>query len=110
VQNTAANRVDKNNDDFFDSDSSVNTGKAQWLWWFKFSFFLPFGDIFIFLLILLSFYAFFRKQPDTFWQIARISGNHRHNAVQKSKNIVRVMCNSSMTLMIWIILDIILSV
>jgi hypothetical protein len=29
VQNTAANRVDKNNDDFFDSDSSVNTGKAQ---------------------------------------------------------------------------------
>lgn len=29
VQNNTTNRIDKNNDDFFDSDSSVNTGKAH---------------------------------------------------------------------------------
>lgn len=29
VQKTSTNRVDKNNDDFFDSDSSVNTGKTH---------------------------------------------------------------------------------
>lgn len=59
VQNTTTNRVDKNNDDFFDSDSSVNTGKAHWLWWFNF--FLPFGDIFIFLLAPLFYFSLFSQ-------------------------------------------------
>lgn len=58
VQNNTTNRVDKSNDDFFDSDSSVNTGKAHSLWCLIFFIFLRSRWHFLFFFLFIS--SFFK--------------------------------------------------
>lgn len=83
-QNTSSRMSQDKNDDFFDSDSSVNTGMTQLIRGRRF-----FGDIFIFPS------SYFCFQLGTFWRIGRINENLQRSAGRRSRSSGRTTCNSS---------------